>query len=155
MAQEPWLYYMSIYLPSISYSLPTTTFSQSQLQTIQSKTSSILVPMLCFNCYTPLPMVYDPSSHGGLGLRHLYSEQGLGQLQLFMKYWRNDCQAGTLLKIVLSWAQFNAGVSWSILEYPFIELPHWESLWLKSLVTFLRESNAYLIIDDKSIQPIQ
>jgi hypothetical protein len=51
-------------LPSVSYSLPSTSFSRQELATgVQPQ-------------HAALTVVFDPTSHRGMGKRHLYFKQG-------------------------------------------------------------------------------
>jgi hypothetical protein len=73
---EGWIAYRSIYLPSMSYSLMSTSFNRRELATIQRSPIRALLSTMGFNRNMPLEIVFGPISHGGLDLRHLYVEQG-------------------------------------------------------------------------------
>jgi hypothetical protein len=153
--REVWTYYHAIYLPSISYSLQVSTLSRRQATAIQKKATHLILPMLGFNRYTPRPLVYGPIQYGGLGMRDLFAEQGIGQVQLFLKHWRTPGQAGQLLKIVMSWSQLAAGVGWPILLNTSTSLQYCGSQWILSLRSFLNATDSHIELDDTMIQPTQ
>jgi hypothetical protein len=72
---DGWLAYRSIYLASMSYSLPTTGFTRQELATIQRGPLQVLLSVMGFNRDMPLEVVFGPAHLGGIGLRHLYVEQ--------------------------------------------------------------------------------
>jgi hypothetical protein len=69
---EAWLAHRSIYLPSMSYSLPSSSFTRRELATVQRRPVRALLSAMGFNRNMPLQVVFGPTSIGGLGLRHLY-----------------------------------------------------------------------------------
>jgi hypothetical protein len=96
-----------------------------------------------------------PQEYGGVGFRHLNVEQGAGQIDYFLKFWRTDCEAGSLLCIALSWNQLMAGVSWPILQNVTAPLPHLETNWLPSLQNFLYSIDSDIELDTPFTYPIQ
>jgi hypothetical protein len=73
-------------------------------------------------------------AYGGANFRHLYMQQGVGQVTLFMKHWRQpDSMIGKLLKCAVAWAQLNAGISYSIFQRVHEDIPHLKSKWLASM----------------------
>jgi hypothetical protein len=154
--QEAWTYYFAIYLPSIGYPLPNCHFTRKQLHTIQAKGIRAIFAKCGFNRNTKSLILFGPSKLGGASFRHLYMEQGIGQIQSFIKHWRCSTQAGQLLCIaVSSWTQYAAGTGVSFLTNVFTPLPHLESKWLQSLRNFLFSINGSIELDDTSIQPLQ
>jgi hypothetical protein len=122
---EAWTYYYACYLPSVGYPLPFSTLAQNQLDDIQKKAMSIIVPRCGFNRNTRKEILYGPLELGGASFRHLYVvRQGIGQVQLFVWHWRSASKAGCLLRIAVSWFQFQVGVSYSFLEQVHTQLPH-------------------------------
>jgi hypothetical protein len=92
---------------------------------------------------------------GGSTFRHLYTVQGVGQIVTFLKSWRSESQAGTLLRIAVAWAQYALGTGTSFLLDVSTELPHMEVKWLCSLREYLHHINGKLEIDIDGILPIQ
>jgi hypothetical protein len=68
--------YWNIYLPGMGYSLPVTTFSEDELNNIQITPIQVILPAMGYNRNTPKAVVFGPREYVGIGLRHLYIEQG-------------------------------------------------------------------------------
>jgi hypothetical protein len=153
--REAWTYYFAIYLPSIGYPLPNCHFSRKQLHTIQSKGMSAIFAKCGFNRKTKGLILYGPSRLGGASFRHLYTEQGIGQIQLFLRHWRCPTQPGQLLRIAVAWVQYAAGTGVSFLTDVSTPLPHLESKWLLSLRAFLHSISGSIEVDDAIVYPPQ
>ena len=82
----------------------------------------------------------------GIGLRHLYYEQGIGQILQLLKHIRAGSKLGTFLLIGLDWIQLHAGVSYAILVKPTPKLAHLEPGWFSSLRQFLGSIDASIYI---------
>ena len=87
--------------------------------------------------------MHGPKYMGGEALFHFYDDQGYGQVRMFLKFWRTPTtQPGKLLRATYAWAQFCAGVGWSILSKPETPLKYLESVWLASLRHYLASIRA-------------
>ena len=84
-----WTYYHSIYLPSITYPFPSTTLTYSQCEQLQRQIKQAVLPKHGFNRHTPNAVVYGPTTYAGIGLRPLYLEQGLSQIESLIKCLRS------------------------------------------------------------------
>jgi hypothetical protein len=100
-------------------------------------------------------LVFLCSSFGGLNFRHLYIEQGTGQILFIIRHLQTPGQVHDLLLIVLSWLQNCAGVGFPVLEQPSFPLPHLEGHRLTSVREFLNYINGALEIIDVPIHPLQ
>ena len=152
---EAWTYYYACYLPSIGYPLPSSSLSQKQLEQVQRKAMKIIVPRCGFNRHTKKEILYGPLELGGANFRHLYTEQGIGQVCLFIRNWRLQSTAGKLLRVAVSWFQTQIGTSTSFLRDVKTSLPHLESKWLASMRTFLASIDSFLELDDSYTVPLQ
>jgi hypothetical protein len=103
----------------------------------------------------PRVVVFSPQEYGGIEFRHFAVEQGAGQIDYFLKFWRTDGEAGSLLRIALSWNQLMAGVSWPILQNVTAPLPHLETKWMPSLQDFLSSIDSEIELDNSFLYPIQ
>ena len=97
-------------------------------------------------------ILFGPKQYGGAGFFHLYDDQGYGQIKLFMKIWRSP---NTLLRIVLSWAQYCVGTSTPVLQDVTAKWPHFESKWLNSLQTYLRDIGGQLRLHTHGVNKLQ
>ena len=143
---EAWTFYYAFYIPSVGYPLACSALSQQQLDTIQRKAMSIIVPRCGFNRHTKKEILYGPLELGGASFRPLWVQQGIGQVTLFLR--QKNSQAGRLSRIALAWFQIQASVSFPLLEQPSRPVPQLESKWISSMREFLGKINAKIVIDD-------
>ncbi|KAI2490363.1 hypothetical protein MHU86_24203 [Fragilaria crotonensis] len=152
---EAWTYYYACYLPSVGYPLACSSLTKKHLDIVQRKAMSIIVARCGYNRNTKKEILYGPLELGGANFRHLYVQQGVGQITMFIRHWRLKSTAGKLLRVALSWFQQQTGVSYAILEHVKPPLPHLESKWIGSLRQFLAETDMYLQVDAPSIPKLQ
>ena len=152
---EAWTFYYACYLPSVCYPLACSSLTKPKLEQIQQKALSILIPRCGFNRHTKREIIFGPAELGGACFRHLYVEQGIRQVGLFMRNWRAQSTAGKLLRIAVSWFQQQIGTSFSFLRDVTTPLPHLESVWLKSLREFLASIESHLSLEEEYVTPLQ
>jgi hypothetical protein len=86
-------------------------------------------------------VVYGPPSLGGIGLRHIYSDQGTMQVQIILQHLRAYTQVGATILIQLNWTQVVSGRI-KILSIPMVKLPHLDDeLWIQTIRRFLTLSH--------------
>ena len=88
---------------------------------------SIIIAKCGYNRNTKRAIIYGPLEYGGANFRRLYDQQGIGQVQLFLRHWRNKTTAGRLLRCAVAWAQYCVGTSLPLMENVYDNLPHLES----------------------------
>jgi hypothetical protein len=145
---DAWTAYRSIYLSSIGYILPSTSFNQRELAKIQSSPIRALLPAMGFNRNMPLQVVFGPHSHGDIGLRYLYVEQGYQKASALLQHIRQHSRLGQMMWIAIQWAQVTAGVGFALLAEPWRLLSHAVGQWISSLCNFLKDSELTLLIDN-------
>jgi len=59
----------------------------------------------------PKAAIYAPIMHGGLGLKHLKSEQGIQQVNQVLKHLHSNTTLGTLFHTTIQAHQIHAGIS--------------------------------------------
>jgi hypothetical protein len=126
-----------------------------QLQSIQAKGMRAIFAKCGFNHNTKSLILYGPSRLGVASFQHLYSEQGVGQIQTFLQHWRCSKQPGIILQIAVAWVQYAVGTGVSFLTNVTTALPHMESKWLKSLRHYLFTINGTIEVDTNIVQPLQ
>ena len=139
----------------VGYPLACSSMSPTQLDTIERKAMSIIIPRCGFNRHTKKSILYGPMELGGASFRPLWVQQGTGQITTFLRHWRKESQAGKLSRIALAWFKKQAGVSYSILAFPDRTLPQLESIWIASMRQFLARINAAIIVDDFETPTLQ
>ncbi len=116
---------------------------------------SRIVSKCGYNRNTKSAILYGPLQYGGSNFRHLFDQQGLGQIALFLRHWRQNTVAGQLLMHVVAWAQFASGMASPLLETPSVSIPHLESKWLASLRSYLASINAAIHLDAPGLPPLE
>jgi hypothetical protein len=152
---DSWLFYNAIYLKSLGYVLPNCFFQESVLQKLQSLALRSFLAKCGYNRNTQRTIVFAPICYGGCGFTPLYLLQGEGQILAFLKHWRTDSDAGNLLRIALAWIQLHVGTSFCFLIVTTTPLPHLPGRWLRSLHTFLAQSNGSIELDHYFLPPTQ
>ncbi|KAI2506424.1 hypothetical protein MHU86_8050 [Fragilaria crotonensis] len=152
---EAWTFYFACYLPAVSYPLANSSLTKLDLERVQRKAMSIIVPRCGFNRNTKKAILYGPLALGGANFRSLYVQQGVSQVMMFIRHWRKQSLTGRLLRIAVSWFQAQVGVSFSILENVHSALPQLESKWLSSLRLFLANIEAKLRLDETYLPALQ
>ncbi len=78
--------YSTIYLPTIMYPFSATTLTRKILEKAQSMTTLLILSKMGYNQHTPKAVVYAPSTHGGIGMKNLYTKQGLAKVLQVLKH---------------------------------------------------------------------
>jgi len=136
---------MTMLWPSISYSLPVTSFSEFQCLQITKKLYQGLLPKLGVVHSYPLSLWHAPASLFGLALPSVLWEQCIAALCLLLECGNGPSVAGSLLQASVEQAQLEVGSL-----TPFYQLPFQQygflltDCWLKSLWRFLSEVGLHL-----------
>jgi hypothetical protein len=81
--------------------------------------------------------------------------QGEGQIQLFIKFWRTQSQASTLLRVALAWVQYQSGQGLPILIDVHTPLPYLTTRWIPALRTFLATIDGQIKLDRNYIPALK
>ena len=101
-----------------------------------------------FSRKTPQALLFAPREYGGGGFVHWDVLQGEGQILHFIKHWRTDTDISTTLQINLSWCQWQAGTSSSILQSTNPDLlSYLEARWIPFLREALHQFGASITLD--------
>ena len=154
-APHTWIYYYSVFLRSIGYSLPVSHLSSDQLNKLQQPIITVVLSKMGYCSNTSRILTFLCSFYGGLDFRGLRLEQGIGQLTFLIRHLRTPGQVHDLLEIALSWFQFCAGVGYPILLYPEKSISHLEGHWLVSIRQFLASIEGSLELTSTHIPALQ
>jgi hypothetical protein len=116
-------------------------FTLADLTTLQKAPVSATLARLGFNRNISRDIVFGSSLYGGLGLLHLFVEQGIYQLQLLLRHLRTETSQGLLMLIGLAWWHHVAGFSSSIWENTQANISYVEHSWYTSIKDFLLYAN--------------
>ena len=134
---EAYMLYRSYYLPSISYSFPAGIMTFKESEKVQGQVIQALINGMGYNRHTPRAIIFGPYEFGGVGLSHLFSEQGSIKTMSIIQQIRQNRPLGKVLRIQFQWAQRVAGTELPILEDDR-DLPQLhEEPWINTLHDFL------------------
>jgi hypothetical protein len=100
--EEATIFYRTICIPSITHSFAIGTINEKQAQSLQDSLTQATLNGMGYNRKTPLAVVYGPPSLGGIGLRHIFAEQGTMQTQIMIQHLRAFTQLGSTILIQLN-----------------------------------------------------
>ena len=144
--------YHSCYLPSLTYSLPATSFVEEDLHDIQNEGTGTFLSRLGYNRHFPSEVVYAPRWFGGIGLRHLYCEQGVGKTQRLLAHICSKSKLGRIFLTNIDWYQQLSGLPKPILTDTSY-IPGTRNQWLTSLRIFLHETRSHIQLEDEWCHP--
>eukprot|EP00957_Ditylum_brightwellii_P049411 3749143-Ditylum_brightwellii.AAC.1 len=97
--------YFSIYLPSVSYVFPATTFTEMELHKLQQILLPKLLPRAGFKYHFPYAITFALKQFLGVGLRHFKAVHLASQVETFIKHYRAQTSVGNTAEIMVRWAQ--------------------------------------------------
>jgi len=148
------MFYRSMFFSSAGFSLPTTYFTESQLDSVQSPALQAMLPGMGYNRFTARAAVFGPSPLGGIDLHRLYDRQGCGLITMFVKHWRDSGPVGAFLRHLVQWAQYIAGTSRPIME-DTEDLPHIPAHIIQATRKYMRTVHVTMEVDHVDILPPQ
>ena len=154
-APHTWIYYYSVYLRSIGYSLLISHLSFTQLNKLQQPIVPAVLSKMGYCSNTSCILTFLCSFYGGIDFRDLRLEQGIGQITFLIQHIGTPGQVCDLLAIVLSWFQLCAGVCYPVFLQPERPLPHLEGHWLVCIRKVLAHIDGALERTKTHIQPLQ
>ena len=153
--QQTKIFYHALYLPA-TYVLPQCHFTPQELQAAEKKSTPILIARSGYLRNTSKALLYGPTTYGGAGMIPWSVLQGEGQILNFLKYWRSsDSLVTPILKIALSWFQYQTGVGFPILQFPQRRIPSVDSRYLPSLRQFLATIQGSIEVDEPFLPNLQ
>eukprot|EP00978_Attheya_sp_CCMP212_P015193 scaffold39147_cov55-Attheya_sp.AAC.6 len=124
---EIWEAYNTMYLPSITYPLASTSLDFTQT--------------LGYTSSFPRKILFSPKLFGGIGAKDLEALQGIAMILTLIKHIRNGSTIGEAGEILIRWAQMMAGTSLLILV-DSQDIPHIKNKWVRKLCEFMRVIDA-------------
>jgi hypothetical protein len=145
---EVLLAYNSYYMAGLSYGTAATSLEIKEYEEIQRPVVNAILPKMGINRNTSRNVVFGTSKYGRLGLDHLATVQGFGQLQyLIGSLWTQDT-TGNLNKMVLEYTQLECGTATPILEANFARYEHaiLTKNWITECLRYLSLCNSPITI---------
>lgn len=149
------LAYQGKYLAYLRYVLPQCWYPEKLLQKSERKSMARIISKSGCAKTTPHAIVYAPLEFAGAGFLHWYTIQGEGQITHFIKHWRTNTDVSKMLRVAVSWAQWQAGTEASILFHVDTPLPHLESRWIPSLRNYLKSIHGSIQLDQSFVPTVE
>ena len=130
----------SVHLPGHTYTFHGSPLSKKALNRTTNALITKLLPRLRYTQNHPIALRHAPINRGGLGLPHLYVEQGVTNIKQMLFHIRLKTSLGILMLVNLSWTQLHTGMSQSILIDTSTPLPHVANSWWirqRAFLTFI------------------
>ena len=123
-----------------------TYFTINQCEKIHRPIYTALLPKLGYNRHLPLALRFGPTKYGGVGLKHMYTEQCIKHLQYFIGTLRQDTEQADTLRILISTYQLQIGTEQLFLNYPQSDFSYYQ---ITSRTSFLWSVSNHLQITYK------
>jgi hypothetical protein len=153
-----WLTYFTCFVPAMVFALAVCSFTLANFTTLQKARVRATLARFGFNRNISRDIVFGSTLYGGLGLLHLFVEQGIAQLQLLLRHLRTETSQGSLMRIGLWWWHLVAGFSSSLWENTQANISYVEHSWYTSITYFLLYANGSVHIPPPELlhwQPLQ
>ena len=108
--------YHNVLIPQLTYMAPSTTFSPTDLQPLQSHIDAVYLPSVGLNRHFPHAVLNGPARYGGVQHIKLEDRQGMAQVRLMIGSIQKMGETAPLIKGSLEYLQLNAGVGTPILQ---------------------------------------
>ena len=137
---EARLAFERVWWPKIAYPLTVTNFTKTQCSKLQTTFESTFLAMLGINRKMPRDVVHGPTALGGLGHRHIHTEQGCLHVAMLLYHLRqppsDPCQQMTV--VMLSHLAIEFGSSAPVMsQVPINRLDHLDHSFLKTTWRYL------------------
>jgi hypothetical protein len=136
---DAFMAYRACWFPAVGYSLSTTTMSERQLQSVQSRSMSIFLPKMGINRHFPKAIVYGPPELGGLQLRDLFVEQGISRIMVIPSNVYNETELGRMIMIEIQSLQMEAGTHSLLLTDTLTPVPYLTKCWISETRSFMQK----------------
>ena len=145
------VYYRTTFLPSIGYSLPVTSMTDTELQQAQTLMNGVTLNKLGYNRNYPRAAAFAPTQEFGTGIHDIRVEQGLAQIKALLNYVGTGHKVGKVMLISYRTLQIEAGVHFHLLEQPKSFLPYLTPCWFTSLRNFCGLHNITIQVKDNQV----
>jgi hypothetical protein len=129
------------------YPLATTSLSFKQVEKLHKQLLPRLLTRMGYQSCFPRKIVFGPKFFGGIEAKDIECEQGAAKIQAILKHIRNDSTVGQAARILIRWAQIQAGTSKPILEDPQ-DIPYMENNYIITLRHYMQQIQATLKEED-------
>ena len=138
-----------VWWPSIGFPLGVTTFSKAECNKLQAGFQAKFIAKMGYNRTMANAIRYGPQQYGGVGLRTIWTEQGLRHTLLALFHLRANDELGNTLQISIAASQLEAGIQQPILQTNWRAYGSYlTKTWITHTWEFLAEHNMQIRIPD-------
>ena len=146
--------YELVHRLAVEYTLAQSFIPETKLSIIEQKTLPQIYSKCGYNHNMSKKSLQAPREVGGAGLLPLTACTGSGFVIHFLKHWRCPHeQAGNLMRITLSWFQYQVGVSYAGLTNPSPKLVYVQSNFIPVVRDYLCTIHGTIEVDTPYIYP--
>ena len=122
---------------SLEYCLPATTLTQKQCKQVMRKLLPRALPKMKVVRSINRDAVHLPKEYKGLGIKDLYTTQGIEHIKALIKHGGEDTATGILIQTTLEHHVLEVGSLTSIFQLPKIMIENMTQTWLKHTLLFM------------------
>ena len=123
--------------PSITYGLMVTILRQKQSKEIFKPIRKGVLGKTGFAKTMPEEIVHGPETYGGIGLKDIYSLQGIAHIKAFLDEAGTNSPTRRLMDILVEGHTLEVGRQGSIFQYPYNQIKqHLTNSWMKHTLEF-------------------
>ena len=135
---------MSLY-PSITFGLMATTLNKQQSKEIFKPIRKGVLPKAGYAEKMPAIVVHRPNKYGGVGIKDLYTLQGIAQVKAFLDEAGRKSPTAQLLHTAVEGHIIKVGRSGNLFQLKYKEIQQeMTTSWIKSLLEFTSENGIQL-----------
>ena len=124
--------------PSITFGLMATTLSKEQGKEIFKPIRKGVLGKAGYNRSMPETIVHGPETYGGIGLKDIYSLQGISHIKTFLDEAGTNSPTGKLMGTLIEGHTVEVGKSGSIFQQPYKKIEQYMTTsWMKHTMEFM------------------
>ena len=143
------VFYNCIYIPAIRYTLPMSSLNQRQIQEATKLSKKKFLNKLGLSSTTATEVVTGSTKWGGLGLKDIYVEEGLANIQMLMNAIISQSKLKNMVMSNIETWTWHTGTGIHPLAVKY-KPTYDETVWLSQIKTFTTEHNIELRFTSKN-----
>ena len=128
--------------PSLTYGLMATAMTEKQCNEAFIPIRNKILPKLSVCRSAPAALVHGPVELGGMGIKDLYTLQGIAHIKALVEEGSTESATGKLIRTLIEYHMLETGLGESIFDTPYEAMKDcMTDTWIKSTVKFIDESS--------------
>ena len=127
--------------PSLTYGLMATALTRAQCHEVFKPIRTHALGPMGYNTHMPAEVVHGPVRYGGMGLKDIYTVQGIEHVKALLDEITSNSPTGHLLRIIHQEHQLESGRSSTLYDTPYDEIADFLTpSWVTSTLEFVSEA---------------